>query len=134
MSDSKPLRIQAPISAGELIDKITILEIKSERISDPAKRLSIAKELVLLREVKSKAGLDTAQIASIAEELRTINGELWDIEDAIRECEQRSDFGPEFIELARSIYLTNDRRARIKQRIDAAVGSDIVEQKSYKGM
>jgi len=134
MSPSKPLRIEAPISAGELIDKITILEIKTERFGDLAKRQIAAKELALLLKIKDKSGLDTVQIASFADELRMINGALWDIEDAIRECEQRSDFGPRFIELARSVYLTNDRRALAKQRIDATVGSDIVEQKSYWGM
>ena len=134
MSPSKPLRIEAPISAGELIDKITILEIKSERIHDPAKQQNVAKELALLRQIKVTAGLDTTQINVFADELRAINSALWDIEDAIRECEQRGDFGPRFVELARSVYLTNDRRATAKQRIDAAVGSDIAEQKSYRGM
>jgi hypothetical protein len=130
----KRLRIEAPISAGELIDKITILEIKSVRIGDPVKRENVAKELALLREVRNTAGLDTPQIDALADDLRVINGKLWDIEDEIRDCEERGDFGAKFIELARSVYRTNDHRSRIKQRIDLACGSDIAEQKSHKGM
>ena len=125
--------IRAPIAVGELIDKITILEIKSERIADPAKLRNVANELKVLRELKTAAGLDTPEMSSYAGELKTLNAALWNIEDEIRELEARQDFGPRFIELARSVYQTNDRRARAKQRINAAFGSEIVEEKSYKG-
>jgi hypothetical protein len=129
-----PHRIHAPISIGELIDKITILEIKSERIGAPEKKASVAKELALLRRTKDEAGLNGAEIEALSHELRAINAALWDIEDAIRELEAKGDFGPAFVAAARSVYTTNDRRARIKHRIDILCGSDIVEQKSYRGM
>jgi hypothetical protein len=125
-------RIQAPISIGELIDKITILEIKAERIADPDKGKEVAKELALLRGIEREARLDTDEMASFADDLRAINTALWEIEDEIRECEARGDFGPRFVELARGVYRTNDRRSRVKARINAAFGSDIVEAKSYK--
>lgn len=127
------LRIDAPISIGELIDKITILEIKGERIRQRGKAANIGKELELLRAIKSKAGLAGAEIDGFARELRAVNAALWDIEDEIRELEARQDFGARFVELARGVYLNNDERARIKQRINAAFGSDIIEEKSYEG-
>src|SRR5215469_4724211 len=132
MSTDRPasLRIDAPISIGELIDKITILEIKGARIAHRDKVANIGKELALLRAIQVKAGLDDTAIDGFARELRTVNAALWDIEDEIRELEARLDFGPRFVELARGVYLNNDRRARIKQRINAAFGSDIVEEKS----
>ena len=127
------LRIDAPISIGELIDKITILEIKGERIADQYKVANVSKELALLRAIQAKAGLDGTEIDDYARDLRMVNATLWDIEDEIRELETRHDFGSRFVQLARAVYLTNDRRARIKQSINAAFGSDIVEEKSYKG-
>jgi hypothetical protein len=127
------LRIDAPISIGELIDKITILEIKGERIAGRDKAANVGKELALLRAIKTNARLDSAAIDGFARELRDVNAVLWDIEDEIRELEVRQDFGARFVELARAVYLNNDRRSRIKQRINAAFGSDIVEEKSYKG-
>ena len=123
--------IRVPIAIGELIDKISILEIKSERITDPAKLRNVKTELAVLDEIKSAAGLATPDMTPFAEQLKAVNAELWDIEDAIRELEARGDFGARFIALARSVYLTNDRRARIKQQINQAFGSDIVEEKSY---
>jgi hypothetical protein len=129
-----PRRIHAPISIGELIDKITLLEIKNERIGDPGKQASVAKELALLRRTRDEAGLNVDELEALAHELRAINAALWDIEDTIRELEAKGDFGPAFVAAARSVYMTNDRRARIKHRIDVLCGSDIVEQKSYKGL
>ena len=126
-------QIFAPIAIGELIDKITILEIKAERIADRDKLRNITNELKILQELKSAAGLDTPDIESYSRELKSLNAALWDIEDEIREFEARQDFGARFIELARSVYQTNDRRARVKQRINAVFGSEIVEEKSYKG-
>ena len=123
--------IRAPIGAGELIDKITILEIKAERLTDAQKARNVATELELLRDIRAEAGLDGAQIDAFAAELRTINAALWDIEDALRACEARGDFGAGFVALARDVYRTNDRRSAIKKRIDLALGSTIVEEKSY---
>ena len=127
------VQIRAPIGIGELIDKITILEIKSERISDFAKLRNVATELKSLRELKSGAGLDTPEIEPYERELKSLNAALWDIEDALRELEVAQDFGPRFIEFARGVYKTNDRRAQVKHRINSAFGSEIVEEKSYKG-
>lgn len=126
-------QIRAPISIGELIDKITILEIKSERIGDPGKLRNITAELGLLNELKAGAGLDTPAMLAHARTLKAINETLWEVEDALRELEGERDFGARFIELARSVYQTNDERARMKQRINAEFGSQIVEEKSYKG-
>lgn len=121
-----------PVAVGELVDKITILEIKSERIDDPAKQEHIGRELAALREVHRAAGLDVASLAPLAHELKAINSKLWDIEDEIRELESRKEFEERFVELARNVYLTNDRRASLKNRINADFNSYIVEIKSYK--
>jgi Family of unknown function (DUF6165) len=126
-------QIRAPIAIGELIDKIAILEIKAERISDQQKLRNVATELTMLRALKTNAGLDTAEMEPYAKELRSINATLWEIEDALRELEAQHDFGPHFVKLARSVYQTNDRRADVKLRINKAFGSEIVEEKSYKG-
>jgi Family of unknown function (DUF6165) len=125
--------IRVAISIGELIDKITILEIKAARITDQAKLGNIVAELSMLNEVKTAAGLSTPDMEPFAEELKSINLELWNVEDAIRALELQGDFGERFVALARSVYLTNDRRSRVKQRINAAYGSQIVEEKSYVG-
>ena len=123
--------IQAPIAVGELIDKITILEIKAERLRDPAKAQNVQTELALLRQIRTQAGLDIPDMAPFADELRAINAILWEIEDEIRACEAEGDFGPRFVELARSVYRTNDRRSAVKKRINLAFGSAIVEEKFY---
>jgi uncharacterized protein DUF6165 len=125
--------LQAPLSVGELIDKITILEIKSERIADAGKLANIRHELKLLRELQSGAGLTGTRMDAFAAELKRVNEALWVIEDDIRECEAAADFGPGFVALARSVYQNNDRRAAIKREINLAFGSEIVEEKSYKG-
>jgi len=122
-----------PVSIGELIDKITILEIKAERIADPAKRRNVMAELDVLLEAKNGIGLDAAALGPFASELKAINVALWDIEDAIRDAEVREDFGQRFIELARSVYQMNDRRARVKYQINTTFKSEFVEEKSYKG-
>ena len=125
--------ILAPIAIGELIDKITILEIKAARIRDPQKAQNVRAELDLLRGIRDGAGLDTHEMSALADELRSINVALWEIEDAIRACEGNRDFGPRFVELARSVYHSNDRRSAVKKRINLAFGSVIVEEKSYAG-
>jgi uncharacterized protein DUF6165 len=125
--------LQAPLSVGELIDKITILEIKSERIADAGKLANIRHELTLLRGLQAHAGLTGARMDAFAAELKAVNVALWEIEDAIREQEAAADFGARFVELARAVYRNNDRRAAIKRAINLGFGSEIVEEKSYKG-
>lgn len=125
------LQILAPISAGELIDKITILEIKAERISDPAKLANVRHELEALAALRDSHGLDA--LATLAADLRTVNETLWQVEDEIREREAAGRFDARFIELARAVYVTNDRRAALKKEINVAVGSAIIEEKSYAG-
>jgi uncharacterized protein DUF6165 len=125
--------IMAPIAIGELIDKITILEIKADRIHDPDKVRNVRAELALLQDLRDRAGLNTSEMGGLADELRSINAALWEIEDDIRACEARGDFGPRFVELARSVYHSNDRRSAVKKRINLAFGSAIVEEKSYAG-
>ncbi|MCA0318824.1 MAG: DUF6165 family protein [Proteobacteria bacterium] len=133
MQDTDSIVLMVPASAGELIDKITILRIKSERIADSAKLANVRKELAALEQVLSThfpaAGPDLH--ASILE-LQAINERLWTIEDDIRDCERTGDFGASFVALARAVYLTNDERARVKRAINAAVGSAFVEEKSYR--
>jgi tetratricopeptide (TPR) repeat protein/glycosyltransferase involved in cell wall biosynthesis len=121
----------APLSFGELIDKITILRIKSERIRDPAKLANVHRELELLSEARLRFACDGYNIGELEEELKQINEELWDTEDRIRDCERQADFGPGFIELARAVYKTNDRRAAVKRRINEIAGSGLIEEKSY---
>ena len=105
------MRIQAPVSVGELLDKITILQIKLERLKGLAHG-NVARELALLNQIKSDAKLTSAEVATLMVELKAINTALWDIEDQIREFEARGDFGSTFIETARSVYKMNDRRAQ----------------------
>lgn len=123
--------IEVPVSWGELIDKITILEIKSERMGDQAKLGNVRKELELL---KSRLGARAAQpeISRLTGSLRDVNGTLWNVEDEIRACENAGDFGSRFVELARSVYITNDRRAALKREINIVLGSDLFEEKSYQ--
>jgi hypothetical protein len=126
--------VEAPISLGELIDKITILEIKQKNISDPTKLRNVDHELNIL-SAKVEQLLDTgakAKLEPLKAGLKAINETLWDIEDRIRDCERESDFGPTFIELARSVYVTNDQRAQAKKEINLAFGSELVEEKSYQ--
>ena len=123
--------LSVPISPGELLDKISILEIKSERISDPDKRANVERELDLLTGLWHSESRETAEVTARRAELKSINERLWDIEDAIRECERRGDFGERFVELARSVYRTNDRRAETKRAINDLLGSTILEEKSY---
>jgi hypothetical protein len=122
--------ILVPISPGELLDKITILRIKSARIKDPAKLANVRLELALLSETwgRSAAGVD---VSAEEQALQAVNEQLWDIEDLIRDKEATGAFDAGFIELARSVYLRNDERAAIKKRINTRMGSRIVEEKSY---
>ena len=121
----------APISIGELVDKITILEIKAQRVRDPHKRDAVSKELTLLNEIDCAMGERGLTIKVLKDELRQVNEALWDIEDRIRDCEREQSFGEEFIALARAVYKTNDRRAELKRRINEILGSPLMEVKSH---
>jgi hypothetical protein len=122
--------VSAPISVGELVDKITILEIKLDRINDPAKLKNILVELSHLSDVLEGLDLKNTE-ALLRSDLKEINAELWDIENFKRGCESTQDFGPPFIEAARSVYLKNDQRAALKRAINVLAGSTIIEEKSY---
>jgi hypothetical protein len=124
-------KILVPVAFGELFDKITILEIKSERIKDPKKLENVRRELWELRKSWSKAAESSIDIAGMISKLKAVNEALWEIEDRIRVKESLAEFDREFIELARSVYLRNDERSRHKREIDARLGSDLVEEKSY---
>jgi hypothetical protein len=124
--------INVPVSAGELLDKITILRIKKQRIDDPAKLKNVNGELELLEAISDQVLAGRQDCQPLIDELFAINGGLWDIEDGKRDCERRKDFGETFVQLARSVYLENDRRAAVKRRINEMLGSQIVEEKSYK--
>ena len=124
--------INTPVSFGEVVDKITILEIKSERIDDAEKTVNIRRELELLEAAWLDAVRDMEDVSEARARLKMVNEELWDIEDKIRLKEKASSFDGEFIELARSVYITNDRRADIKKEINLALGSELVEEKSYE--
>jgi hypothetical protein len=121
-----------PISPGELIDKITILEIKSQRMTDEAKLHNVRTELALLSETWQASPYSATDISAEWSGLRDVNGKLWDIEDRIRDNEREARFDDEFIELARAVYVTNDERAAIKRRINTRLGSALVEEKSYR--
>jgi len=121
-----------PISPGELIDKITILEIKSQRMTDAAKLHNVRTELSLLSETWKASPFSATDIGAEWTGLREVNARLWDIEDRIRDKERDELFDAEFIELARAVYVTNDERAAIKRRINAKLGSSLVEEKSYQ--
>ena len=122
--------IAAPVSFGELIDKITILEIKSERISDESKLVNVRHELEILEQTWRDAG--NADVSDPRARLKAVNEELWEIEDDIRIKESKREFDERFIELARAVYVTNDKRANIKKEINLALGSELVEEKSYE--
>ena len=122
----------APVSYGELLDKIAILQIKSERITDPAKVANVRKELSALEQVWMAHPAAAQDIAALRVRLKAVNERLWVIEDDIRVKEKAQEFDVDFIALARSVYVENDERARIKKDINLALGSAYVEEKSYQ--
>jgi hypothetical protein len=124
--------IKVPISPGELLDKITILRIKSQRMTDPAKVANVRLELRALEETWGASEYARIDIAADVAALLTVNQRLWVIEDDIRDKERAQAFDAEFIRLARAVYFENDERAAIKRRINTALGSGIVEEKSYR--
>ena len=125
------MAIKIDISIGELIDKLTILEIKSERITDHTKLTNVRRELNTLRDIWDNAAESKTDISQEMNQLKSINEKLWEIEDAIRLKEKTESFDQEFIELARSVYFVNDDRAAIKRQINIKLNSDLIEEKSY---
>jgi hypothetical protein len=121
----------APISFGEAADKVSILQIKCERIRAPEKRANVEAQLAELAPLLFVRAAEVAGFAELFARLKAINERLWEIEDALRRHEQQQDFGPEFVRLARAVYLTNDERAGVKRELDMLFGSRFVEEKCY---
>ena len=124
--------ISVPISPGELVDKLTILEIKSERIADPEKNRNVMTELGMLSQTWEESAFPIQDVDAQRAALKQVNEDLWEIEDDIRDKELAQEFDAEFIRLARAVYVTNDRRAALKREINTLLGSLLVEEKSYK--
>jgi hypothetical protein len=124
--------VLVPVSPAELLDKITILEIKSERMSDPDKLANVRRELALLAETWARSAREDETVLALRAQLKSVNESLWEIEDDIRDKERSGEFDERFIQLARNVYFTNDRRSSIKQELNRHLGSKIVEEKSYQ--
>ena len=124
--------IKVPVSPGEVLDKITILEIKSERMNDPEKVANVRVELQLLQDTWAANITDDDVIRGLHAQLKEINEALWEIEDDIRDKERVKEFDDRFIELARAVYFTNDRRSEVKKKLNVHLGSQIIEEKSYQ--
>ena len=129
--NNKSKKILSEISAGELLDKMSILEIKLEKIKDKNDLFEINKEYKVLKEVKNLNIKSTNEIEQLFKEIKVVNLKLWNIEDKIRICEKNKDFGQEFIKLARSVYINNDKRAKIKSEINRILDSNIKEVKQH---
>jgi hypothetical protein len=129
--EGRRMRLLAPISVGELLDKISILELKAEAIADPAKRANVQHELDALRLVRSHEVAASPQLDTLCADLKAVNRVLWSIEDALREIEREGRFDDGFVKLARSVYRHNDRRAAIKRQINELTGSEFIEEKSF---
>ena len=126
------MKVSVPISLGELLDKISILEIKNKKILDESKILNIKKELNGLKKVLDELNITSSESNSLYNKLYKINLTLWEIEDSIRVLEKNEDFGEKFIELARAVYITNDQRFEVKNDINKLFNSEYVEEKSYE--
>lgn len=126
------MSVQIPVAWGELIDKITILEIKQQKLKEPQALANVRTELDLLCGVRDDAGSFEGEVAQVAGKLKDVNETLWDIEDDIRLCERDKNFSEKFIELARAVYKTNDKRAALKREINNLMNSGIYEEKSYQ--
>ena len=129
--EDKSKKILSEISAGELLDKISILEIKLEKISDKSSLEQLKKEYKILKENQNSSIKIEGKIEDLFKSLKNINLKLWNIENRLRICEKNKDFGKEFIELAREVYFNNDKRSKIKSDINKALNSNIVEIKQY---
>ena len=132
LAQAKQIEVCAPVSVGELLDKITILTIKAERIPNELKQRNIKTELVELLETYEQNITPSQELKALTRELLEVNKALWDIEDAIREKEYKKEFDEEFIALARSVYIKNDKRCAIKRKINELLGSHLIEEKSYQ--
>lgn len=126
------MTISVPVSWGELVDKITILEIKMDRILDEQKRANISRELKSLHAVFEKNCPEQESVGELKSDLRYVNEKLWVIEDDIRRCEKEKDFSQRFIDLARAVYINNDTRAALKREINTILDSELFEEKSYE--
>ena len=130
--NNKSKKILSEISAGELFDKISILEIKLKKIKDEESQKEIRKEYDVLKKAQNLNVEITEKLKNLFEEIKKVNLNLWDIENKIRACEKNKDFGKNFIDLARKVYLTNDKRSKVKSKINEALGSNIKEIKYYE--
>jgi len=128
---NKPKKILSEISAGELLDKISILEIKIEKVNDKNSQIEIKKEYNILKKIQKKTIKLENNIKKLFNSIKEVNITLWDVEDKLRICEKNKDFGKNFIELAREVYFNNDKRAKIKSEINRVLGSNIKEIKQY---
>jgi hypothetical protein len=126
------MMVFAPISVGELFDKITILRVKAKRIDGEEKINNVVKELDELQKIAPPMSSVSSDVEEMIDELYAVNANLWDIEEGKRDCERRKCFDSTFIELARQVYIQNDRRAKLRRLISSAFGSAIIEEKSYK--
>ena len=126
------MKVNIPVSLGELLDKISILEIKNEKILNESKLKNIKKELIGLKNVLEELNINLSEIDELYKDLFKINLTLWEIEDSIRILEKNEDFGKQFVELARSVYITNDKRFEVKNEINKLFNSEYVEEKSYE--
>jgi hypothetical protein len=125
------MMMECPVSVGELLDKLTILEIKLQHITDDAKRHNVQTEYDVLSRAKAAKIPMTETLKKLYSDLKEVNQTLWTIEDDIRDCERNQDFGPRFITLARAVYVTNDKRAMLKHSLNRESGSQLIEEKSY---
>ena len=123
--------VEIPVSVGELVDKITILQIKSQLLTQEHQLLNVRQELALLQAKLDALGLPQTLLDAHAHELLSVNQQLWHIEDFKRQCERAQDWGAAFVQAARQVYLLNDRRASIKRAINLTTGSDLIEEKSH---
>jgi hypothetical protein len=125
------VRVRVDVSAGELIDRITILQIKARRLPR-VRRGDVKRELAAARSTRDRLILSSKKLITLTRALEMVNRRLWDVEEALRNCERTGRFGPRFVALARAVYKTNDRRAALKREVDQLLGSDICEHKSHR--
>jgi hypothetical protein len=125
------LTVEVAVSYGELFDKISILEIKRAKVVEPEQRTNIENELDVLNRARATAIGAGVEIDDLTAGLKDVNERLWNVEDELRDCERRSEFGAQFVELARSVYKLNDRRAQLKRELNLRLGSELIEEKLY---